>query len=147
MEIFKREQWWTLIKQIAIELEEQKIPYHFDASTSVFVHGIDFDMDDIDILIQWDCFEKAHEYFKKYGATAIQNSSFSQFFFMVDNMKVHILSSERCTNLEDDNERVIIHKDNQILWSKSVSFYRRHHSDDHPLAALIDEFLRKERNL
>jgi hypothetical protein len=140
MEKIEREQWWSLIKQIAAELEEQKIPYHFDASTSLFVHGIDFDMDDIDILIQWDCFEKVHGYFEKYAASEIQAGSFSHFFFMVDKMKVHILSSERCTNIKQDNERVTIHKDDQVLWSKSIAFYRRHHSDDHPLAALIDEF-------
>ena len=68
-----------------------------------------------------------------------------EYEMVVNDMKVHILSSERCTNLEADKERLIIHKDDQILWSKSVSFYRRHHSDDHPLAALIDELLRKER--
>lgn len=144
MNSLEKERYWNLIIQVANELTKEKIPYHFDASTSLFVHGIDFDMDDIDVLIQWNCFDRAHNYFRKYGASSIQTTSFSQFFFMVDNMKVHILSSERCSNLEEDNERVIIQKDNQMLWSKTVGFYRRHHSDDHPLAALIDEYLSKQ---
>lgn len=143
MDSFEKRKWWELIKQLAHELSVEKIIYHFDASTSLFVHGIDFDMDDIDIVIQWNYFEKAHDYFEKYGASLIETANFSQFFFMIDNMKVHILSSIRCTNLEEDSERVMIHKDDEILWSKSVGFYRRNHPDDHPLAALIDQFLAK----
>lgn len=144
MEQLEKEKWWTLIKQLARELSTEEITYHFDGSTSLFVHGIDFDMDDIDIVIQWNCFKKAHDYFKTYGASNIQTSSFSQFFFTINNMKVHFLSSEMCVNLKEDSERAIVKKDNEILWSKSVKFYRRYHADEHPLSVLIDEFLGKQ---
>ncbi|SFE09225.1 hypothetical protein SAMN05216378_2291 [Paenibacillus catalpae] len=47
--------WWKLVFSVINVFDEGKIPYSFDASTSLFVHGIeDFDMDDLDIMIQWN---------------------------------------------------------------------------------------------
>jgi len=46
---------------ITYELDGLHIPYSIDASSSLFVHGIeDFETDDLDIMIQWDHFETAH---------------------------------------------------------------------------------------
>ena len=41
---------WRVIKKLAYLFEINNIHYHYDASTTVFVHGIEFEMDDIDIV-------------------------------------------------------------------------------------------------
>lgn len=42
---------WKVICYLAKLFESNNIAYQFDASTFVFIHGIEFDMDDIDVII------------------------------------------------------------------------------------------------
>lgn len=137
--------WWELIFTIVQVLEENRVPYSFDASTSLFVHGIeDFEMDDLDIMIQWDYFEVVHKLFQKNDPSPINKGGFWQFNFFVDGLEVHMMSSEQINNLAVDDERVLIKKGNTPIWSKSIQFYRRHTTDSH-LAGLIDNFLSIEK--
>lgn len=138
-----KQRYWNLIIELADKLNELQIPYHFDASTSLFVHGIDFDMDDIDIMVEWNSFEKSHEYFMDYGAEPVMITTFFQFYVTMDGLPIHFLSSPRALNFSNDAERVQIIKEKHVIWSKSIEFYRRNHSDDHPLAGLIDDYLKK----
>lgn len=134
--------WWELVFRVVQDLDEGSVPYSFDASTSLFVHGIvDFEMDDLDIMIQWDYFETAHKLFQKYDPSPINKGGFWQFNFFVEGMEVHIMSSEQITCLGEDKERIKIQKDNRTLWSKSIHFYRRHTKNPH-LIELIDDFLK-----
>lgn len=146
MDIALSNKWWELVFRVVKELDEGNIPYSFDASTSLFVHGIeDFEMDDLDIMIQWDYFETAHKLLQKYNPSPINKGGFWQFNFYVDGMEVHIMSSELITCLEKDEERVAIEKDNITVWSKSIQFYRRHTKNSR-LIELIDDFLKKKNN-
>ena len=57
--------WWDVIYRVADELEKAGISYSFDASTSLFVHGIEFDMGDVDVTVEWNCLADAHTVFLK----------------------------------------------------------------------------------
>lgn len=135
--------WWKVIYKMADELAKEGVPYSFDGSTSLFVHGIQFEMDDVDIMVQWDNFQRAHSIFQKYGASPIEEGCFLHFHFFIDSLKIHIMSSEEIQNLSNHQERVKLEKDGLVLWFKCIDFYRRHISSDHPLAGLIDEFIEK----
>ena len=137
--------WWKVIFQMADELNKEAVAYSFDASTSLFVHGIEFDMDDVDIMIEWDYFSKVHNLFEEYKPCGIKEGVFSHFHFFIDGLKVHIMSSPSISDLKNDSERVKIEKDGHVMWSKCVQFYRRHITSDNPLEALIDDYL-KEAN-
>ena len=50
-----RSDWERLIVKIAGAFDEASIPYHLDASTALYVQGIDFEMDDLDITVKWGC--------------------------------------------------------------------------------------------
>jgi hypothetical protein len=126
-------------------LDTNGIIYSYDASTSLFVHGIDIDMDDLDIMIQWDYFHKSHEFFSEYSPTEIITEGFVQYHFFINGLKVHILGSPQITNLSEDPERVKILRDNKEYWSKSIFFYRKFLDDEEPYAVLIDEFVRKNK--
>jgi hypothetical protein len=138
--------WWEIVFKVTQDLDEGKVPYSFDASTSLFVHGIeDFEMDDLDIMVQWDYFEVAYKLFQQYNPSPINKGGFWQFNFFIDGLEVHIMSSEHITNLKSDNERVAIRKENRIIWSKSILFYRRH-TTNLSLITLIDTFYNQTNN-
>lgn len=80
--------WWPLILNLATELEAAGISYTFDASTSLFVQGVDIPyMNDIDISVQWDLFQTAHELFQPYGSSTIeQHIGWAKFHFVRDGL-------------------------------------------------------------
>lgn len=133
-----RDCWWELIYILADELGKEKIVYSFDDETILFVHGLEFDMDNIDITVQWDCFKKVHDYFSKYNTSEIIQTNFSEFHFVISGFKVYVISSASLNNLEEDQDRIIIDREGHILWSKSLTFYRKHLTLDHPYADLMD---------
>lgn len=138
---------WRAIIQIAETLNAKGIPYHFDASTALFVHGIDIEMDDVDISIQWDTFQAVHKLLSKYGPTPIfYKAGWHQFHVDIDEVDVHVLSSENMTDLVSQSERVRLIRGSTVFWSKAVEFYRRHLKDDHPWAPRIDQFLKVQKS-
>lgn len=138
-----RECWWELIFIIADELEALEIKYSFDSSTSLFVHGIEFNMDDIDITVEWKDFFRTYDYFKKYEAGPIIKRDFFEFEITINCFKIHVVSSEKINNIEDDCDRVMQEREGHILWSKTPQCYRRRIALDHPLADLIDVYMEK----
>jgi len=138
--------WWEIIFKLVNDFEENNIKYSFDASTSLFVHGINgFEMDDLDIMIQWDQFETVHQMFKKYSPSPTNHKrGFWHFRFYIDDREVHIMSSEQIKDLEEDPERVNVDKDDKKIWSKSIHFYRRY-TNDYYLQKLIDDFIVKTK--
>ena len=144
LETTKIEKWWELIYKLVEDLDRYNIAYSFDASTSLFVHGIDaFEMEDLDIMIQWNHYKSSHEIFEKYKPTPIsQKGGFWHFRFYIDDLEVHLMSSDQICHLQEDPEHVCIEKDGVEIWSKSIQFYRRYTTDTY-LQKLIDDYLDK----
>jgi hypothetical protein len=143
MEEESKECWWELIYILTDELNSQNIAYCYDASTSLFVNGIDFEMNDIDILVQWDCFRKSFGYFEKYGAYMIENTQINEFKFKINSYIIHVKSEKSISNIEQMKGKLKIERDGYILWSRDPRIYREKISLDHPLADLIDVFFEK----
>ncbi len=138
---------WQVILQVAHKLNLAGIPYHFDASTILFVHGIEIEMDDVDISIQWDEFEVAHDLFADYCATPIiEKDSWHQFRAIIDGVDLHFLSAKGMMDLKTHSEREQLFIKDTVLWSKTVTFYRRHMDNDHPWIARVDQFLQNDPN-
>jgi SAM-dependent methyltransferase len=141
--------WWPLIHKLATELETAGIPYSIEGSTGLFVQGVDVpDMDDIDISVQWDQFETAHELFQPYGVGIIeQYPGWAKFHFVRDGLPVDILCYYN-TVVEADPDRISVQVGGKSLFAKSVDFYRRHaKSGDRRLEAIRSWFQRKQKEL
>ncbi|WEG11698.1 hypothetical protein PU629_16320 [Pullulanibacillus sp. KACC 23026] len=145
--VTKSNQWWKIIFGLVNELDENNITYSFDASTSLFVNGIDnFDMEDLDIMIQWDCYEIAFRVFGKYSPTSIsQKNGFYHFRFYINDLEIHLMSSDQINYLNKDPDRVCIQKDGVKIWSKSIHFYRRYTNNPY-LKKVIDEYIHKTKD-
>lgn len=141
MEDIKTQNQWTIIKDLAKIFEDNATQYHFDGSTSVFVQGIDFDMDDIDIVFPFDSINKIRELFKEYNPSEIgymQNIGLKHFCFYIRGEKIHCLFYE-CSSDDFSEEDVRLTKDDQVIWAKSLDFYLRHAKKDNILVTRIKE--------
>lgn len=135
-----RDDWEKVIIEVVNTLDNAKIEYHIDASSSLYVHGIDFDMDDLDITVKWGDIEKSYQGFKKYSPTKLDVNYPPSFKFEVDGNEVHIMSYESPTGLGEPNDRLKIQVNNCDVWSKTIDFYERHMRHDHPLKQAVINF-------
>lgn len=136
---------WKVILKVATCLQDAGIPYHFDASTSLFVHGIEIDMDDVDVSIEWGRFAETRDLFSMHNPTAIfERDGWNQFRLKIEGIEVHFLSAEGMTDLPSHSERNRIVWKDTVLWSKAVEFHRRHMASDHRWASVVDAYLEGE---
>jgi len=134
---------WKIIKHLAKTFKDNGILYHFDGSTAVFAHGIEFDMDDIDIVFPFDKINEVREFFNEYKPSeigSIQSLGLKHFHFYINDEKIHCLFYEGSyENFSDEDVEVI--KDGQKIWAKSLSFYLRYAKKDDVLVPRIYELL------
>lgn len=139
-----RDDWERLIVRVAGALEHERIPYHLDASTALYVHGIDFEMDDLDITVKWGCLEQTRELFKQYAPTPISSAASPSFQFEVDSLIVHVMAHQSSTGIGAANDRTQVTVAHAMVWTKTVEFYHRHIGADHPLKPLVSDWLRQQ---
>lgn len=139
----KKQNQWDVIKELAKIFEVNDVQYHFDGSTAVFVHGIEFDMDDIDIVFPYENINEIRNMFKEYKPSEIeyiQNIGLKHFCFYIEDEKIHCLFYEGSSEkFSAEDVKLII--DKQIIWSKSLDFYLRHAKVDDILVNQIKELL------
>ncbi len=133
---------WAVILKIVTYLEKTNIPYHIDSSSTLFVHGIDIDIKDIDISIEFDRFEETRSLMQDYDPTPIiQGDPWHQFHIYPQGVDVHFLTTARMTDLAANPDRVHVTYGETAFWSLSVEWCRRHTPDDHERAPIIDQYL------
>ena len=137
------EEQWNVICYLAELFERHNIEYQFDASTSVFIHGVEFLMDDIDVIVLKVYKDKVKQLLSEYVPTdtEITQNLMEYFFVQIQNQKVHVMfpySKKDCI----EETRDIIHNGVKVH-TKTMEFYRRHIKNDNPLLPLIDRELRR----
>jgi len=106
MKTINRNNWERVILNVSSTLENNDIEYHLDGSTSLFAHGIDFEMDDLDITVKWGKIEKTRKVFQKYEPSQISEILPYSFKFDIDKLEVHVLTYEGSTGIGEAKERV-----------------------------------------
>lgn len=141
MKSVTRKAWEELIVLIASELEHNGIRYHIDASSALFVHGIDFEMEDLDVTVEWGSLEKARDVFKRFRPSKIEGAKPPSFEFLLDSMEVHLMSYRSSTGIGEASDRVQVAVQETLVWSKTVDFYYRHMKFDHPLLEIARSYI------
>ena len=139
--------WWPLILELAVELEIAGIPYTFDEDTALFVHGIDGSgMEEVHISIQWDLFDSAYDLFRPDSAGPIvKNPDWAKFTFSRRGLPITILCYYNSV-VATDPYRVLIDKDGQKLWSKSLWFFKRTCDPQDARISIIRGFLQRKQH-
>lgn len=129
---------WNVICYLAELFDCNNIEYQFDASTSVFIHGVEFIMDDIDVVILKQHEEKVRKLFSEYEQTDIEiyNNSMEYFYVQINDQKVHLMFPYFKKDCVEETRDIIY---NGIkIHTKTMEFYRNHIKEDNPLVPLID---------
>lgn len=132
--------WAEVITDICSKLEAEQIRYHADASSALFVHGFDFDMEDFDLTVEWSKIEQAHKLFMEYAPTEISGDSPKQFKFDYRGRAIDVMAYQSETGIGPDDERVCIPYSGTRIWSKHPDFYLDRMRPEHPLKDAAFQF-------
>lgn len=141
-----RGEWETVIVKVVTVLDDADIEYHIDASSSLYVQGVDFNMDDLDITVKWGSINESHQVFEHYHPTELDGSYPVSFKFKVDEHEVHVMSYESITGIGDSIDRLQVKINNRSVWTKSIHFYEKNMGPNHPLEKALSHY-RQLKNL
>lgn len=142
------DKYWNIICYLSMLFNDNDIEYQFDASTSVFIHGIEFKMDDLDICILKAYKEKVLELLSPFERTEIKvfENQMEYCYVQIEGVKVHLMFPNDKTDCREETRDII--RNGVSIHTKTMEFYRRHLDDNHPLALRIDqriEEMKRER--
>ena len=129
----KPDQWSPIILEVCQTLEKAGIRYHADASSSLYVHGFAFNMDDFDVTVEWGKIDQALALFDHCNPTPISGTSPRQFTFRLCGYPIDIMAYESETGIGPDDERTQVMFAGYPVWSKVPSFYLSRMRKDHPI--------------
>jgi hypothetical protein len=140
------EKYWNTICYLSKLFDDNGIEYQFDASTAVFIHGIEFEMDDLDMCILMAYREKVLELLSTFKRTDMEvyENRMEYCYVQIEDIKVHLMFPYYKVDCQEET-RDIIYKGVSIH-TKTMEFYRRHKGDAHPLAERIDQKIAEMKN-
>mgnify|MGYP003119979072 CR=1 FL=1 len=125
--------WHKLIPKVCRKLEELGVKYHADASSSLFVSGFCFEMEDFDVTVEWGSIERVRHSFINENPTDIRGCNPRQFTFNIKEHKIDVMSYESDTGIGPGSERQIVSFSGVEIWTKKPSFYLDRMRKDHPI--------------
>jgi hypothetical protein len=125
--------WQCVIPEICKTLDEAGIKYHADASSSLFVHGLPFEMDDFDVTVEWGKLEEVRQLFAADSPTEIEGNSPQRFQFIYRHKAIDVMAYESDSGIGPAQERTLVNFSGYDIWSKTPDFYLQRMKQTHPL--------------
>lgn len=136
-----RRQWEQTSISVALALEQAGIRYHVDASSALYVQGVEFEMDDLDLTVEWRKIGDAHELFSEYNPSPIASVYPPSFRFWVDSKEVHVMSYQSPTGIGSPQDRIKFKVGGAEIWSKTIDFYKQSMTPAHKLWKPLSDFI------
>lgn len=142
MDTDRKDRLWGVIRQLTGRFEAACIPYSIDASAVLFVHGIDLDVDDVDVTVQRDCFDRARETLVDWHPSpVVYREPWLQCHASPVGEDVHLLTTDRMTDLAANPDRLRLTRQGFTIWSLSLAWAQRHTPADSPRSPMIQAHL------
>ncbi|MGV3488816.1 MAG: class I SAM-dependent methyltransferase [Tuberibacillus sp.] len=119
-------------------LEDEHIPYCLLDSLALKLQGVECNVRNINILLQWDAFEKAAEHF---GGMIERRGGQGSFTCLIDGTEA-VFTCEYNTVVLTDPDRISVEYNHKSYWVKSWDYYLRRLDQDSPMRETIKAHLR-----
>jgi len=136
---------WKVICYLAELFSKHGINYQFDGSTAVFIHGVEFEMDDIDIWICADSKEKLSRLLNHFEKTDLlkHDDYMEHCYINIEGISVHVMFIHGKPKFTDETRDIIY--DGIKIHTKNIEFYRNHTNKENPLIPLIDDWFNRKQ--
>jgi len=137
-------QEWKVICFLAELFQTNGIKYQFDGSTTVFIHGVVFDMEDVDVYISYDSKETVLSMLNGHEMTELKNYNhvMEHCYININGVLVHAMFVFAKTDFSEEARDIVYN--GVKIHTKNIEFYRRHTKKDNPLIPLIDDWLNRK---
>lgn len=125
--------WQIIIPEICKAIERIGVSYHIDASSSLYVCGLEFEMDDLDVTVEWGRIERVRQAFLGFEPEVISGTDPQMFTFDCRGFPIDIMSYPSESGIGPETERTQVNYYGHTIWTKVPAFYLKHMRQDHPL--------------
>jgi len=132
--------WAEIILIVCEKLDSANVRYHADASSSLYVNGFNFEMDDFDVTVEWGSIERVRSIFFQYYPTEVSGNNPSKFIFKINGKCIDVMSYKSKSGIGPASERHRVKFSGKYIWSKKPSFYLERVSAAHPHRADMLKF-------
>ncbi|PTY83363.1 class I SAM-dependent methyltransferase, partial [Heyndrickxia sporothermodurans] len=143
----KDKNYLELIKEITVRLVEEKIPYHFIDSTSLWLQGVEVDhSESVFVQVQWDLFDNCYQIFQDFEQIGRERNERSALFKVKSADYTILVHCDFNTTIKTDPYRIEIMKENQLFYC--ISLYKYLYFNSKKINTLeIEAYLSKEQAL
>ncbi|MGE8204404.1 class I SAM-dependent methyltransferase [Heyndrickxia sp. NPDC080065] len=139
--------YFQLIKEFSLLLENENIPYHFIDSTSLWLQGVELAHENtVFVEIQWDALDNLYELLEPLERTELEkNETQASFQAQKDNYSVYV----KChfnTTIKTEPYRIEIIMENHPFWCVSLYKYLYYNHTFHETMS-IQAHLEKEQRM
>ena len=138
-----RGSWECVVKLVALTFEQAAIRYHVDASSSLYVQGVEFEMEDLDLTVEWGTLQNARKLFLEYTPSEISSDYPPSFRFIVKSKEVHVMSYQSETGIGSSQDRIKVKVAGSEIWRKTIEFYKQNMASEHKLWKPLRVFFEK----
>ena len=142
--INNRSEWEEIIKIVVSSLEVAGIRYHVDASSSLYVHGVEFEMEDLDLTVEWGAIHRARQLFLSHHPGLVTDQYPPSFRFWLNAKEVHVMSYESSSGIGSEHVRTTVQVGGIEVWSKTIEFYKAHMTPEHRLWKPLHVYLERD---
>jgi len=132
-----------IIKVVVALLEQEGIRYHLDASSALYAQGVEFNMEDLDVTVEWGKINTAHALFSQHNPGTVTAAYPPSFRFYIDSREVHVMSYQSETGIGSNQDRTKVKVAGTEVWCKTIEFYKRNMTPSHRLWGPLHEFMQK----
>lgn len=143
--MISRKQWGDVLLRVITTLDQHAIKYHVDASSSLYFQGVDFEMNDLDLTVEWGSIGEMVYIFEEYGPLGVSVGYPPSVRFYVEGNEVHILSYKSVSGIGESRDRVMVDVDGFSVWCKTIEFYKKNMGSKHRLHGPLEKYLESRR--
>ncbi|MGN1400656.1 MAG: class I SAM-dependent methyltransferase [Bacillus sp. (in: firmicutes)] len=126
-----------LIRTVASILEKASVPYTYVDEAALFLQGMEVALDRVEVLVQWDIFEKAYDLFADWDRSEVETNALAAGFFIRSGEDSVHVSCRFNTTIRTDPYRILV----DGIWCRSLysELYRGEGSNHSAITAFLQE--------
>lgn len=133
--------WLQTLSSIITDLEAATIDYTLLNTSALFVQGVIMpQLQNLDIALQWDLFERAHALFQPEGSIE-HHGHWARFSFIRGPLSISCFCYYNTVVVTDPDRLLVLYK-GQHIWVKALDYFTRTLSTSDPLFSAVKTHLR-----
>lgn len=137
---------WRILLLLAQKLDQGQIKFKVDGKTTIFAHGLEFELEKVCLTFKWNEEQRVQEFFNYEGKSKSSFRGFRYFDVMFEGMKIRCMFYGECP--DDDTDEFLFRNaepvdvDSQIIYVQTLEFYYENAAPKDEYYKMVEERLK-----